>query len=181
MKNRFLIVIGLILFLAGCQSSGDWENNTETGMPSAHDQRGALVLIKEPLFEIAGGGRGAGSTCDGLYDVEGGRDVPDMRNFRLFACEGRYTFTLAGKKGTTLTLFGKFKYQKENGFMVIKKSDNRKLWVLNLDDIQRGQWVSVPASRDTGAYEVYFKGTQQFSQGVSSVKWGQWWQGDPPA
>ena len=179
MKNRFSIVIGLILLLAGCQSSGDWENNTETGMPSAHEQRGALVLIKEALFEFSGG-RGQSSMCDGLYDVEGGRDVPNISSFRYFDCEGRYTFTLSGKKGTTVSLFGKFNHQKENGFMVIVKSDNRKLWVINLDDIQRGKWVSVPASRDTGAYEVYFKGTQQFSQHISSVKWGQWWQGDSP-
>jgi hypothetical protein len=180
MKYRFLIFVGLILFLAGCQgSSGEWEKNTETGMPSAHEQRGALVLYKEPLYEFTGGRR-AGSVCDGLYDVASGKDVPDMRNFPYFDCEGRYTLTLAGQKGTTVSLFGKFKYQKENGFMVIVKSDNRKLWVINLDSIPRGKWVSVAASRDTGAYEVYFKGTPQFSQGVSSVKWGQWWQGDPP-
>jgi hypothetical protein len=178
MKYRLLMVVGLILLLAGCQSSGDWENNTETGMPSVHEQRGALVLYKEPLMGVSGGR--TGSICEGLYDVAAGKDVPDMRDFPDFFCDGRYTFTLAGKKGATTTLFGKFNYQKENGFMVIVKSDNRKLWVINLDSIPRGKWVNVAASRDTGAYEVYFKGTPQFSQGVSSVKWGQWWQGDTP-
>ena len=178
MKYKYIVVVGLILFLASCQGSAELGKMTEAGPPQVSEQRGSLVLYKEPLFESAG--RGGGSICDGLYRPEAGKDVPDMRDFPDFACNGRYTLTLSGGKGTTITLFGKFKYQKENGFMVIVKSDNRKIWVINLDSIPREKWISVAASKDTGAYEVYFKGTQQFSQSVSSAKWGQWWQGDPP-
>jgi len=177
MKYKYLAVVGLILFLAGCQSSGDWENNTETGMPSVHEQRGALVLYKKPLFNPGGGG---GSFCDGLHDVAAGKDVPDMRNFLYYACEGRYTLTLSGNKGTTLSLFGKFNYQKENGFMVIVKSDNQKLWVINLNSIPSGKWVSVEAGRQTGAYAVFYRKAFGFDQSISSLKWGQWWQGDTP-
>lgn len=171
-----LAAVGLVLFLVGCQSSGD--PGTDSGMSSAQEQRVALVLRKEALLS---GGRAQSLACSGLYKVDGGRDVPDMRNFPYYSCEGRYTLTLTGKKGTTFTLFGKFNYQKEKGFMVIVKNDNRKLWVINLNDIPSGKWVSVGASRDTGAYEVYFKPTPRFDQFISSVKWGQWWQGDTPS
>ena len=175
MKYKYIAVVGLILFLAGCQSSGDWENNTETGMPSAHEQRGALVLHKEPLFE----GRGR-SVCDGLYDVAAGKDVPSLRDFPYFFCDGFYTLTLSGKKGTTISLFGKFNYQKEAGFMVIVKNDNRKLWVINLDSIPSGKWTTVKAGRQTGGYEVFFRKASGFERNISSAKWGQWWQGHTP-
>lgn len=170
-----LAAVGLILFLVGCQSSGD--QATDSGMSSAHEQRVALVLNKEALFS---GGRAEVLACSGLYKVDGGRDVPDMRNFPYYSCEGRYTVTLTGKKGTTVTLFRQFNFQKEKGFMVIVKNDNRKLWVINLDDIERGKWVSVPANRDTGAYDVFLKSKPMFDQFISSAKWGQWWQGDTP-
>lgn len=172
-----LAAVGLILFLVGCQSSGD--QATDSGMSSAREQRKTLVLIKEPLIELSEGGS-ASLMCNGTYKVDGGRDVPDLRDFPYFSCQGRYTLTLTGKKGTTVTLFRQFNFQKEKGFMVIVKKDNRKLWVINLDDIERGKWVSVPANRDTGAYDVFLKSKSMFDQFISSAKWGLWWQGDTP-
>ncbi len=176
MKYKYIVVVGLILFLASCQSSGDLGKITEAGPPQVSEQRGSLVLYKVPLFNS---GRER-SNCDGLYRPEAGKDVPDMRNFPYYACEGRYTLTLSGKKGTTLSLFGRFQYQKEGGFMVIVKNDDQKVWVINLDDIPSGKWFSVEAGRQTGGYEVFFRKASGFDQNISSVKWGQWWQGDTP-
>ncbi len=163
MKYKYIAVVGLILFLAGALQ--------------AAEQREALVLYKEPLFEFE---RHRPSDCDALYDIKAGKNVPDIRDFRQYFCEGRYTVTLSGNKGTTLSLFGQFKYQKEAGFMVIVKNDNRKLWVINLDDIPSGKWITVKAGRQTGGYEVFFRKASRFDQNISSVKWGQWWQGDTP-
>jgi hypothetical protein len=176
MKYKYFAVVGLILFLAACQSSGEMENNTEIGAIQASEQPGSLTLYKESLFNA---GRGQ-SVCEGLYKVKEVNDVPDMRNFPYYACEGRYTLTLSGKKGTTLTIFGKFNYQKEAGFMVIVKNDNLKVWIINLDDVPSGKWLSVEAGRQTGGYEVFFRKASGFEQNISSVKWGQWWQGDTP-
>jgi hypothetical protein len=176
MKYKYIIVVGLILFLAGCQGSVELGKFTETGPPQVSEQRGSLVLDKEPLFNPGGGG----SACNALYRPEAGKDVPDMRAFPYYACEGRYTLTLSGKKGTTLSLFGRFQYQKEGGFMVIVKNDDQKVWVINLDDIPSGKWLSVEAGSKTGGYGVFFRKASGFGQNISSVKWGQWWQGDPP-
>ncbi|MDH5790350.1 MAG: hypothetical protein OEZ27_07140, partial [Nitrospinota bacterium] len=64
------------------------------GTPQAAEQRGALVLFKEPLIEFAGPKL---SGCELVYDVKTGENVSDMRNFRNFFCEGRYTLTLDGE------------------------------------------------------------------------------------
>ncbi len=176
MKYKYIIVVGLILFLASCQSSMEVGKFTEAGPPQVSEQRGSFVLFKEPLFNS---GRGR-SVCNALYRPKAGKDVPDMRDFPYYACEGRYTLTLSGEKGTALSLFGKFKYQKEGGFMVIVKNDDQKIWVINLDDIPPGKWIRVEAGRQTGGYKVFFRKASGFDQNISSLKWGQWWQGDTP-
>ena len=163
MKYKYITVVGLVLFLAGTLQ--------------ASEQRGALVLYKEPLFEFAGSKRFG---CEALYDVQTGENVSDMRDFRDFFCEGRYTLTLDGGEGTTVSLFGKFKYKKEAGFMVVVKNDDRKIWLINLEDISPGKWVNVEAKQDSGAYSVYYKSESLFSQNISSIKWGKWWQKDTP-
>jgi len=163
MKYNTIAVISLILLL--------------TGTLHAAEQRGALILYKEPPIEFAGPKR---SDCDIMYDIHTGKDVSDMRDFRNFFCEGRYTLTLDGEKGTTVSLFGKFKYKKEAGFMVVVKNDDRKIWLINFEDIPPGKWVDVEAKRDSGAYSVYYKSKALFSLNISSIKWGQWWQGDTP-
>ena len=163
MKIKTMIAVGLILLLSGTLH--------------AASQRGALILYKEALFEYGGG---VSSSCDGLYDIQAGRDVPDMRDFRLYFCEGRYTVTLEGKKGTTFSLFGQFKYKKAAGFMVVVKNDDQKIWLINLEDFTPGKWVNVEAKRDSGAYSVYYKSKALFSQNISSVKWGTWWKGETP-
>ena len=117
MKIKYMIAVGLILLLSGTLH--------------AASQRGALILYKEALFEYGGG---VSSSCEGLYDIQAGRDVPDMRDFRHYFCEGRYTVTLEGKKGTTLSLFGQFKYKKAAGFMVVVKNDDQRIWLNNLED-----------------------------------------------
>jgi hypothetical protein len=176
-KYEYLVVVGLSLLLAGCQNSRELKKTPETGTLQTSDQRGSLVLYKEPLIEFQGRRQ---SNCDGLYEVEAGNDVADLRDFSLYFCEGRYSLTLDGEKGSTLTLFGQFNYKQEAGFMVIVKNDNRKIWLINLEDIPSGKWVEVEANRDYGAYTAYYKTVSRFSQNISSVKWGQWWQGEIP-
>ena len=148
-----------------------------SGTPQAAEQRGALVLYKEPLFEYEGKRR---PDCDALYDVKAGKNVSDMRDFRQFFCEGRYTVTLKGKKGTTVTLFGQFNYKKGAGFMVIVKNDKRKIWLDDLEDFPSGKWVNFKANRDTGAYQIYYKSVSRFSENISSIQWGTWWKGGNP-
>lgn len=163
MKFIVSVVILLVLIVAGTVQ--------------AAEQRGTLVLHKEPLFEVEERGS---SDCDGLYDVKAGKNVPDLRDFRLYFCEGRYTMTLKGKKGTTVSLFGQFKYKKKAGFMVVVKKDDRKIWLDSLEDFPSGKWVDVKANRDTGAYKFYYKSKSRFSENISSINWGQWWQGKTP-
>ena len=159
MKLKYVWPVILVLILSGTLQ--------------AAEQRGALILYKEPLVEFEGKRQ---PDCDALFDIKTGKNVPDMRDFRQYFCEGRYTVTLKGKKGTTVSLFGQFNHKKGSGFMVIVKNDNRKLWVINLDDIPSGKWITVKAGRQTGGYEAFYRKASGFDQNISSVKWGQWWQ-----
>jgi hypothetical protein len=115
-----------------------------------------------------------------LYDVESGKNVANMGDFRDFWCQGRYTVTLEGEKGKTVTLFGHFDYRKDRGYMVLRKTDDRKVWLIDLDHIPGGKWIQRPATHDSGGVEIFFHSVPQFSQNISSVKWGKWWDGETP-
>lgn len=163
MKFKLLIVISLIGVLAG--------------MLQASEQRGALVLNKIPIYEFEDA-RKLG--CTGLYDVKYGRDVADMREFRNFHCQGRYEMKLRGKKGRTVTLYARFSYGKKGGFLVVRKTDDKKIWISDLENLPSGQWTTIPASRQSGGYEAFYRKTSGFDQNIASVKWGKWWQGKTP-
>jgi hypothetical protein len=121
------------------------------------------------------------SACDELMYIDTGRDVSDMRNFPCYFRTGKYTFTLSGPSGTTVTLFGKNSFSEERGYLIVRKKDDKPVWVLHLEDYPAGEWFISGASRDSGAYEVFYKAEPIFSQNVSSIKWGQWWTGGSPA
>ncbi len=167
MKYKYIAVVGLILFLAGTLQ--------------ASEQRGALVLNKIPIYEFEDA-RKLG--CTALYDIKYGRDVADMRrdslNNRNAFCQGRYEMTVRGEKGRTVTLYAQFNFGQENGFLVVRKTDDRLVWILDLEDMPPGQWTTVLASRQSGGYEAFYHSGSGFDQNLSSVKWGQWWQGDIP-
>lgn len=163
MKHKVIAVVGLILFLAGTLH--------------AAEQRGALILNKIPIYEFEDA-RQLG--CTGMYDVKYGRDVADMREFRNFHCQGRYEMTLRGEKGRTVTLYAQFKFGKKGGFLVVRKLDDRKIWISDLENLPSDQWTTVLASRQSGAYKAFYRDASGFDQNISSVKWGQWWKGETP-
>ena len=163
MKLRYLVTLGLVCVLAGTLQ--------------ASEQRGALVLNKIPIYEFEDPRKGV---CIALYDVKFGRDVADMREFRDFFCQGRYEMTVRGKSGRTVTLYAQFNFGKSSGFLVVRKTDDRKIWIDDLESLPPGQWITVKAGRQTGGYEAYFRKASGFDQNISSVKWGQWWHGETP-
>lgn len=135
-----------------------------------------LVLYKEPLFGVRAGilGRREGSDCDGLFYVDGGKNLVDFRDFRFDLCEGIYTLTLDGPPGTMVTLFGQRGFGTGHGYLVVRKKDKRKVWILNLQNFPDQQWFSKEPNDNTGAYEVFYHPEHNFAQKVSSVQWGEW-------
>ena len=163
MKLKLLITISLI---------GLW-----AGTLQAVEQRGALKLNKIPIYEFEDAKRLA---CTEIYDVKFGQNVADMREFRNYHCQGRYEMTLRGDKGRTVTLYAQFNFGQESGFLVVRKTDDRLVWIHDLESLPAGRWITVAAKRDTGGYEAFYYGKSGFDQNLSSVKWGQWWQGEIP-
>jgi len=141
-----------------------------------------LMLSKEQLFDT-GPAIDGDSRCDfaPLYYVDSGEDVADMRrDFPYYFCQGMYTLTLDGPPGTTVTLFGSFNYSQQRGYLVLRKKDDRKVWILELEEFPGDQWTTLEADSKSGAYEVYYHPAPNFRRRVSSVKWGQWWPGSVP-
>lgn len=131
---------------------------------------GQLVLDKVVLKSDSTIGD---SSCDELMNIASGKDVPDMR--RIYPCyerTGIYTATLAGPPGTTVTLFGSFTYGKERGYLTIKKTDDRQVWLLDLEDFSSDQWLKREAQKQSGAFEFFYHAGPIFSQNISSIKWG---------
>lgn len=163
MKLKLLTAVGLIGILAGTLY--------------ASEQRGALVLNKIPIFEFESPKK---LDCTALYDVKYGRDVADMREFRNAFCQGRYEMTVRGEPGRTVTLYAQYNFGKKSGFLVVRKTDDRKVWIHDLESLPAGQWTTVEAGSQTGGYEAFYQAASGFDQNISSVKWGQWWQGSTP-
>jgi hypothetical protein len=163
MKLRCLVTLGLIGILFSTAQ--------------AVEQRGALVLNKIPLYEFEDARQ---LSCTEMYDVKQGRNVADMREYRNYFCQGRYEMTLRGEKGRTVTLYAQFNFGQKGGFLVVRKMDDRLIWIPDLENLPAGRWTTIPASRQSGSYEAFYRKAWGFDQNISSVKWGQWWQGDAP-
>jgi len=150
----------------------------------AVEMRGELILIKGPILEFDTFRREP--FCESMVDFKAGEDQPNLFNYRHYNCLGRYSFTLRGEAGSTVTLFGTIDYHPERGFLIVRKRDPNLIWVDNLDQIPANLWVTREAQKGYGAYDVYFAKAPQFSQNIASIKWGDWWgqnpaQGSPPA
>lgn len=139
--------------------------------PIPAEEKGELVLFKEPLFY----GQFRREGCDGLYYVKPDKDVPDLRDFRLFFCEGKYSLTLDGPPGKIVTLFGDFDFKKDYGYLIVRKTDDKTVWLYNLESLPPGQWHVVAPYGMYGGSEVFYRAAARFEQNVASVKWGQWW------
>lgn len=136
-----------------------------------------LILYKQALVDFYV----RAEVCDSLFKVDRDEDIPSIgRDFRDYWCQGRYTVILYGPPGTTVTLFGQFDYGTELGYLIIKKTDNQKVWLLELNFFPKNQWHRVEARRASGAYDVYFHPIADFDERISSVKWGTWWSGPEP-
>ena len=131
-----------------------------------------LVMEKEVMWwQISG--QSGDSACFQLIFIDLGRDVPDMRDEQCGWTDGKYSLTLNGPPGTTVTFFGKYNFQKGNGFLTIRKKDNQKLWLWDLTAFPAGQWHTSEATDNSGAFESFYTPSPMFEQQVSSIKWGK--------
>lgn len=139
--------------------------------PSMGFAKTELVMQKEVLnYSQMGIGDQA---CMELIIIKEGRDVPDMRDEHCAYSEGKFNITLSGPPGTTVTFFGKYGFKKGNGFLTIKKKDDRMLWLWDLTAFPQGQWHTLEATDNSGAFEAFYNATPIFDQSIHSVKWGE--------
>lgn len=142
---------------------------------------GELVLFKESITDVFAR-HPFGSECSGLYPVKRGKNVPDLRDFQYYFCEGIYSLTLEGPPQTTVTLFGSFFHRTGEGYLILRKADDRKVWIIDLEQFQSGKWIHVdPEDNRYGSYDVFYREAPNFERNLSSVKWGPWWDGTPPS
>ena len=138
--------------------------------PALSSAKDELVMFKEVMWWAINGQSGD-SACFQLIYIEVGRDVPDMRNEQCAGDDGKFSVTLSGPPGTTVTFFGKYNFKKGNGFLTIKKKDDQMLWLLDLTAFPSGQWFTSDANDNSGAFEAFYNASPMFEQSVSSIKW----------
>ena len=110
--------------------------------------------------------------CDRLLRIKNGKDVSDVRNLACFERDNKLTLTLTGPAGTTITLYSGYNFKNEGGYLIIKKKDDRLVWLLDLECFPRGEWTAVAANGDSGAYEVFYEGGPALDRKIASIKWG---------
>ncbi len=133
-------------------------------------EEGGLTLYPEVhYFNISR----STSNCDRILKIENGRNVKDTRDLPCFDRDNTWALTLAGPIGTQVTLFDRIGYGNDNGYLIIKKTDDRLVWILDLEAFPDGKWHSIKADMDTGAYDVFYKAAPTFKRNVASIKWGE--------
>lgn len=110
--------------------------------------------------------------CDRVLRIKNGEDVSDVRNLACFERDNELTLTLTGPAGTTITLYSGYNFKNEGGYLIIKKKDDRLVWLLDLESFPRGKWHTEDAKGDSGAYDVFYEGGPALNHNVSSIKWG---------
>ena len=141
------------------------------GIPGLSFGKDEMVMRKEPLDWAA---TRDGDVCYMLIRIEVGEDVPDMRDKPCFLRDGKFSLTISGPPGTTVTLFGKYNFKKGNGFLIIKKKDDKKIWLQDIIAFPPDQWFYSEANDDSGAFDAFYNPSPMFEQSVHSIKWGEY-------
>ncbi len=120
--------------------------------------------------------------CSGIFKVNQDENVLDMRDFQYYFCQGIYSLTLDGPANTIVTLFGSFFYETDRGYLILRKTDDRKVGSIDLESLEPGKWFHVdPEDMRYGSYDFYYHDGPYFKRNISSVKWGKWWAGNSPS
>ena len=96
-----------------------------------------------------------------------------MRDQPCSLRDGKFSFTITGPPGTTVTLFGKYNFEKGNGFLIIKKKDDKKIWLQDIIAFPPDQWFYSEANKDSGAFDAFYNPSPMFEQSLYSIKWGE--------
>ena len=155
MAFRYLLIVWVILAASGFSAQAD-----------------ELVLDKLRLDRNISLGD---SACDELMYIDKDKDVYNMRGFPCFERTGKYTLTLDASPGTLVTLYGESEFGKNNGFLILKKIDDQPLWILDLENVSAGSWTHKAKTRDSGAYEAFYRPAPLFKENIASIQWGKWW------
>ena len=139
-------------------------------LPNSSYARNELVMTKEVMY-WATCSRNSDSPCSRRIKIEVGRDVSDMRDEPCSYSDGTFSLTLSGPPETTAIIFGDYNFKKENGYLIIKKKDDRVIWLLDLISFPANQWFSSEANENSGAFETFYSASPIFEQSVSSIKW----------
>ncbi len=137
--------------------------------------KGELVLYKVDPYLY-----GACGWCTDLFSLKEDDNRKDFYSYNRYNQTGRYEIHLKGPAGTTVTLFGARDHILKRGYLIIVKKDNRPIEVGDLHKLPPRQWVDV-GTLDTGVISVWYHPAAHFQERIASVRWGQWWTGQPPA
>ncbi|MFT4577986.1 MAG: hypothetical protein ACI8PD_002460 [Nitrospinales bacterium] len=155
---KFKTILTVFIFFIGFAAPGlGYEPDTE------------LVLFKkiENFDEILVKGR----LCNTYLRIK--KDLSNLSDMRNRFCKGEYSLRLDGPSGTTVTLYGQFFFGKTRGYLVLTKTDDKRVKITEIDNFPAEQWKIFQPSNGTGGYKAFLKPSPDFKTNLASVQWNK--------
>jgi len=144
------------------------------GAPSAWPApQGELLVLKQDPFLY-----GPCEPCSDMVAFDEGENTVDFDQ-RNFATQTGYHYVyIKGPAGTTVTLFGGRQFGLDNGYLIIRKQDDRTIHVrvTDLEQLPANQWFDIgPGDGNDGNYSAWVQPNAYLESRIGSLKWGKWW------
>jgi len=94
--------------------------------------------------------------CSGHVFIEGGRDYRNLLDFRLNFYLKSHSLALISSEGSTVTLFANNNYSDQFDFLITRKIDNTRVWILDLNEFKPGQCQQVEDMEGYADFEVCY-------------------------
>ena len=156
MKIKTILILSLLITFIATPSQSK-ENKTKlTLFKSIEDQRAVIMKCR---------------LCKTFLFIK--KDLSSLSEIRNRFCEGKYSLSLDGSAGTTVTLYGQYFFGKGRGYLVLTKTDDKKIRVQDIDNFPAERWTIYQANKDTGGYEAFLKPSPDFKTNLASVQWNK--------
>lgn len=134
-------------------------------------QRGELLILKQDPFLY-----GPCEPCSDMVTFDEGENTADFDQRNFAAQTGYHYVYIHGPAGTMVTLFGGRQYGLDNGYLIIRKRDDRTIQVrvTDLELLPANQWFDIgPGDGNDGNYSAWVQPHSHLESQIGSLKWGK--------
>ncbi len=120
------------------------------GVNCAEETKTELVLIKQLVNKFTPVTKR--HTFETIFTVEKGWNYTGFLETTNVFCPEEYSLILDDPPRTTTTVYGQPFFKGDCGYVTLKKSDYRRVWVWDPEYFSDGKWAIAKANKDIGTY-----------------------------